>query len=222
MAAEQLLQQLGDSAMQRRVLASACSAVAVATLLASVSPVLSATAQADEMKRDDYKKLVLYDVKGDAKIVKKYGYIYKVEDYLEFKNGVIYIKKLKCYYGYCDIKGIISGSIFDKYYKLKAVLYYEDFKAKAILYKKDDYPDYPTTASYVPPPKDDKCDLEIDIGVIKVVQYDKYDKYKKFPKIIFIDPDKQDLYVKDSYLKKYLCEQAKHYDYDTPGAEEAS
>jgi hypothetical protein len=213
------------NAMKRRLLVSTSSVLAISALFSGILAFASTAANADEKKPYD-KKLVLYDVKGDAKIIKKYGYIYKIEDDLLFKKGVIYVKKLKCYYGYCDVKGTISGSIFDKYWRIKHVLYYEDFKAKAILYKKDDYPDYPTVATYVPkppkPPKEDKCELEIDIGVIKIVDYDKYDKYKKFPKIIFVDPDKQDLYVKDPYLKKYLCEQAKHYDYDTPGAEEAS
>jgi hypothetical protein len=207
------------NAMQSRLLVLASSAVAIAALLVGISPPASAAAAVDQKKSYD-KKLVLYDVKGDAKIIKKYGHIYKVYDDLEFKKGKIYIDKIKCYYGYCDLKGNVSGYIYDHYYKL-AELSYEGFKAKAIIYKKEYYQDY-QGASYHPKPPEEKCDVEIDIGVIKIVDKEEYDRYGKQVKIIFVDPDRQELYVKDPYRNKYLCEQAKHYDYDTPGAEEAS
>lgn len=205
--------------MRRRLLVLASSAVAIAALLVSISPSASAAAAVDQKNPYD-KKLVLYDVKGDAKVIKKYGHIYKVYNHLEFKKGRIYVDKIKCYYGYCDVKGSVSGYIFDHYYKL-AELSYEAFKAKAIIDKKEYYPEY-QGAAYYPQPPEDKCELEIEIGVIKIVDKEEYDRYGKRLKIIFVDPDKQDLYVKDPHLKKYLCEQAKHYDDDTPGAEEAS
>ena len=194
--------------MLRRKSTSAAYGLAIAAFLAGVSSITSKAAIAGE--RDDYKKLVLYDVKGDATIIKFFPYFLKREG-LNFKYGTIYIDKLRCwFYGSCYVEGKITGKIFDDYWQFVTFVYPTYFKAQAWLYKEDDYGSYTgATAAKYPhkPPKD--CDLEIDIGKIKVEQFDRKDFYKKFPTLIFIDPDRQDLYVRDDYYRQKLCEVAK-------------
>ncbi len=104
----------------------------------------------------------------------------------------------------------------DEYWRFVTFVYPTYFKAQAWLYKEDEYGSYKGAAAArypYKPPKD--CDLEIDIGKIKVEQFDKKDYYKKLPTLIFIDPDRQKLYVSDDYYRQKLCKVAKS-SYENP------
>ncbi len=95
--------------MLRRSSTSAAYGLAIAAFLAGVSPITSKAAFADG--RDDYNKLVLYKAKGDATIIKFFPYFFKKEG-LNFKDGTIYIDKLRCwFYGNCYVEGKITGKI---------------------------------------------------------------------------------------------------------------
>lgn len=206
--------------MLRRRLAMAVTSLATLALLTGIAPSTSSSAVAKE--KDEYGKLFLKDVTGDAAIIryyeKKFG--------LKFKDGYILIYNLKCWpYGRCFVEGKIWDDIYDSYWRFILKVKPAYFKAPAWLYKEEDYhpgpyaaeggypppyppPDKPPYPPPYPPPKDD-CKLSLDIGKIKIVQYDYSYKYKKYPTLIFIDPDPADLYVKDRYFKKQLCDLAK-------------
>ncbi len=211
--------------MLRRSLALAATSLATMAMVMGITSISSSSAGAKE--RDDYGKLFLKNVTGDAAIIKYYDKKFG----LKFKDGFVYIYNLKCWpYGRCFVEGNISGSIFDSYWKFVLYVKKADFKAPAWLYKEEDYhhgpyaadggyppypppppppphkPPYPPYPPY--PPKDD-CKLSLDIGKIKLVQYDYGYKYKKYPTYIFIDPDPAELYVGDRYYKKQLCDLAK-------------
>lgn len=205
--------------MLRRSLALAATSLATVAMVMGFASITSSPASAKE--RDEYGRLFLKDVTGDAAVIKYYDKKFG----LNFKYGFIYIYNLKCWpYGRCFVEGNISGKIFEgAYWKFILEVKKADFKAPAWLYKEEDYrhgpyaadagypyppPPPPHKPPYPPPPKDD-CKLSLDIGKIKIVQYDYSYKYKKYPTYIFIDPDPADLYVKDRYYKKQLCDLAK-------------
>lgn len=197
--------------MLRRSLALAAASLATMALVIGIAPITSSSVVAKE--RDEYGRLFLKDVTGDAAIIKYYDKKFG----LKFKDGFVYINNLKCWpYGRCFVEGKISGDIYDHYWKFILKVYPADFKAPAWLYKEDDdhYGPYAAASDYPykprpPRPPKDECKLSLDIGKIKLVQYDYSSKYKKYPTIIFIDPDPADLYVKDRYYKKQLCDLAK-------------
>lgn len=204
--------------MLRRRLAMAATSLATLALVAGIAPSTSSSAIAKE--RDEYGKLFLKDVSGDAAIIRYYE---KKFD-LKFKDGYILIYSLKCWpYGRCFVEGKIWDDIYDSYWKFILKVKPAYFKAPAWLYKEEDEHHYPWAAEakypypppYKPPRKDD-CKLTLDIGKIKIIQYDYSYSYKKYPTLIFIDPYPQDLYVKDEYFKKRLCELAKPYEEEQP------
>jgi hypothetical protein len=196
----------------------AATSLATVAMVMGFASITSSTASAKE--RDEYGRLFLKDVTGEAAIIKYYDKKFG----LKFKDGFIYIYNLKCWpYGRCFVEGNISGKIYEgAYWKFILEVKKADFKAPAWLYKEEDYHHGPYAADggYPPPPppppphkppyppKDD-CKLSLDIGKIKLVQYDYSYKYKKYPTYVFIDPDPADLYVTDRYYKKQLCDLAK-------------
>ena len=77
--------------MLRRSLALAATSLATMAMVMGLTSITSSPAGAKE--KDDYGRLFLKDVKGDAAIIKYYDKKFG----LNFKDGFIYIYKLKCW-----------------------------------------------------------------------------------------------------------------------------
>ena len=205
--------------MRRRNLVSAASALAAAPLLATTSIIVPQLAHAAEARRRSGEKVFLKDVKGKAKAFVKKGFYFKKFDDLWFKGDILILKFL--FFGhFLVVEGIIFDvEFFDGYWRKVYDLEIDKafFKAKADLRKEEDDHHWPWDARGKdrPPHDDDDCDLFLDIGWFKVIEFDDKDRYGSSITVFLLDPDEQELEIRDEWLEDFLCDKAKDdHDFD--------